>query len=333
MTRPPADVGTPADQIDTPALVVDLDAYEKNLDRMAAQVRGRPVRLRPHAKTHKCPVVALHQIARGAVGVCCQKVSEAEAMVYGGVRNVLVTNEIVGAPKLARLAALARQADVAVCVDDAENVRQLDGAAAAVRRPAAGARRDQRRRQPLRCRAGGAGRRAGPRDRGGGPSPLRRAPGLPGTGPAHLRPRQAPGSDRGRDRPRPRDRDRARPGGSALRDRDRRRHRDLPVRGGQRRLHRAPGRLVPLHGRRLQARRGVRAEFENALFVAGHRDEPAHRRPRGGGRRAQGAVGGLGDAHRARAAGPRVPARRRRARRRAGAAPAAPPSGWGTASS
>jgi D-serine deaminase-like pyridoxal phosphate-dependent protein len=131
MTRPPADVGMPADQIDTPALVVDLDAYEKNLDRMAAHVRGRPVRLRPHAKTHKCPVVALHQIARGAVGVCCQKVSEAEAMVYGGVRNVLVSNEVVGAPKLARLAALARQADVAVCVDDAENVRQLDGAAAA----------------------------------------------------------------------------------------------------------------------------------------------------------------------------------------------------------
>jgi 3-hydroxy-D-aspartate aldolase len=75
--------------------------------------------------------VALHQIARGAVGVCCQKVSEAEAMVYGGVRNVLVSNEVVGAPKLARLAALARQADVAVCVDDAENVRQLDAAAAA----------------------------------------------------------------------------------------------------------------------------------------------------------------------------------------------------------
>jgi D-serine deaminase-like pyridoxal phosphate-dependent protein len=130
MTRRPADVGTPADQIDTPALVVDLDAYEKNLDHMAAQVRRWPVRLRPHAKTHKSPVVALHQIARGAVGVCCQKVSEAEAMVYGGVRNVLVSNEIVGAPKLARLAALARQAEVAVCVDDPEHVRQLDAAAA-----------------------------------------------------------------------------------------------------------------------------------------------------------------------------------------------------------
>jgi D-serine deaminase-like pyridoxal phosphate-dependent protein len=132
MTRPPAEVGTAADQIDTPALLVDLDAYERNLDRMARFVASRPVRLRPHAKTHKCPVIALHQIARGAVGVCCQKVSEAEALVCGGVGNVLVTNEIVGAPKLARLAALARQAQVSVCVDDPQNVRDLDAAARAV---------------------------------------------------------------------------------------------------------------------------------------------------------------------------------------------------------
>jgi D-serine deaminase-like pyridoxal phosphate-dependent protein len=131
MTRPPAEVGTAADRIDTPALLVDLDAYERNLDRMARFVAGRPVRLRPHAKTHKCPVIALHQIARGAVGVCCQKVSEAEALVYGGVGNVLVTNEIVGAPKLARLAALARQAQVSVCVDDPQNVRDLDAVARA----------------------------------------------------------------------------------------------------------------------------------------------------------------------------------------------------------
>src|SRR5262249_55206770 len=131
MTRPPADVGMTADQIDTPALLVDLDAYERNLDRMARFVAGQPVRLRPHAKTHKCPVIALHQIARGAVGVCCQKVSEAEALVYGGVGDVLVSNEIVGAPKLARLAALARQATVSVCADDAGNVRDLDAAARA----------------------------------------------------------------------------------------------------------------------------------------------------------------------------------------------------------
>jgi D-serine deaminase-like pyridoxal phosphate-dependent protein len=129
MTRPPADVGLPVEAVDTPALLVDLDAYERNLDRMAASLRGVPVRLRPHAKTHKCPVVAHHQLARGAVGVCCQKVSEAEAMVYGGVRDVLVSNEVVGAPKIARLMGLCRQAEVAACVDDPDNVRQLDEAA------------------------------------------------------------------------------------------------------------------------------------------------------------------------------------------------------------
>jgi 3-hydroxy-D-aspartate aldolase len=131
MTRPPAEVGMPVAEIETPALVVDLDAYERNLDRMAAHFAGQPVRLRPHAKTHKSPVVALHQVARGAVGACCQKVGEAEAMVYGGVRNVLVTNEIVGARKIARLVGLAKQAEVAVCVDDADNVGALDEAARA----------------------------------------------------------------------------------------------------------------------------------------------------------------------------------------------------------
>jgi 3-hydroxy-D-aspartate aldolase len=130
-TRPPADVGMSVAEIDTPALVVDLDAYEHNLDRMAASLAGTSVRLRGHAKTHKCPVVALHQIARGAVGSCCQKVSEAEAMISGGVRNVLVSNEIVDRRKIERLVGLARQAEVAVCVDDPRNVDDLDAAARA----------------------------------------------------------------------------------------------------------------------------------------------------------------------------------------------------------
>ena len=89
------------------------------------------MRLRGHAKTHKCPTVALHQIARGAVGSCCQKVSEAEAMVAGGVRNVLVSNEVVGRRKIERLIGLARQAEITVCVDDPGNVDDLDAAARA----------------------------------------------------------------------------------------------------------------------------------------------------------------------------------------------------------
>ena len=106
-TRPPAEIGMTLDEVDTPALIVDLDAFERNLRRLPERIAGTGVRMRPHAKTHKCPVIALQQVALGAVGVCVQKVSEAEAMVQGGVQDVLVTNEIVGRQKLRRLAALA----------------------------------------------------------------------------------------------------------------------------------------------------------------------------------------------------------------------------------
>jgi 3-hydroxy-D-aspartate aldolase len=129
-TRPPAEIGMPLDEVDTPALMIDLDAFERNLRRLADRVAGSGARLRPHAKTHKCPVIALKQIELGAVGVCVQKVSEAEAMVYGGVRDVLVTNEVVGRQKLRRLLALSHTAQIGVCVDDPSQVAALDAAAA-----------------------------------------------------------------------------------------------------------------------------------------------------------------------------------------------------------
>lgn len=129
MTIPPARVGDKVSEVDTPALLIDLDAYERNLDRMAKRLAGQSIKLRAHAKTHKSPIIARHQMARGAVGVCCQKVGEAEALVDGGVENVLVSNQVVGSTKLARLAALAKRAEVAVCVDDPENVRELAKAA------------------------------------------------------------------------------------------------------------------------------------------------------------------------------------------------------------
>jgi D-serine deaminase-like pyridoxal phosphate-dependent protein len=122
----PARVGQRLEEVDTPALVLDLDAFERNQSTLFGLVKNR-VRVRPHAKTHKCPDVARRQIALGAVGMCCQKVAEAEAMVEGGVKDVLVTNEIVGASKLERLAALSRRAKIGVCVDNGENVRQLKG--------------------------------------------------------------------------------------------------------------------------------------------------------------------------------------------------------------
>jgi len=118
----PAQVGAPLDDIDTPALIVDLDALERNIRKMADFAHAAGVRLRPHAKTHKCPAIALRQIAAGAVGQCCQKVGEAEALVRGGVRDVLVSNQVVGMPKLRRLASLATEATVGLCFDASEQV-------------------------------------------------------------------------------------------------------------------------------------------------------------------------------------------------------------------
>jgi D-serine deaminase-like pyridoxal phosphate-dependent protein len=128
----PARPGMRIEEVDTPALLLDLDAFERNLRRLHTTLLGRTVRVRPHAKSHKCPQIALRQIALGAVGVCCQKVSEARALVQGGVRDVLIANEVVGAAKLQRLAELGREAQVGVCVDDAANVRELAAAVKAV---------------------------------------------------------------------------------------------------------------------------------------------------------------------------------------------------------
>ncbi|KUL94683.1 alanine racemase [Bosea sp. WAO] len=127
---PPAQPGHSFAEIDTPALILDLDAFERNLVTMAAFAEASGVRLRPHAKTHKSPEIALRQIAHGAVGQCCQKVGEAEVLVAGGVTDVLVTNEIVGASKLDRLARLAREARIGLCVDHVDGVREAAEAAA-----------------------------------------------------------------------------------------------------------------------------------------------------------------------------------------------------------
>ncbi len=125
----PAQLGQLLADVDTPALILDLDAFEGNLKLLQDSLAGRHVKLRPHAKSHKCPDIALRQMALGAVGVCCQKVSEAEAMVDGGVGDVLIANEVVGAAKLKRLVALARRAKIAVCADHPDNVTALETAA------------------------------------------------------------------------------------------------------------------------------------------------------------------------------------------------------------
>lgn len=125
----PAEIGMHLADVDTPALLLDLDAFERNLARLRDAVAVTGVRVRPHAKSHKCPSIARRQIEAGAVGVCCQKVSEAQALVDGGVSDVLIANEVVGERKLERLAALALRAKISVCVDHPDNVRALEAAA------------------------------------------------------------------------------------------------------------------------------------------------------------------------------------------------------------
>jgi D-serine deaminase-like pyridoxal phosphate-dependent protein len=115
MQRNPARTGDSVDAIETPAHLVALDRLERNLDRMARSTAG--VRLRPHAKSHKCSTIARAQLARGAVGICCQKTDEAAAFVDAGIRDVLVTNEVVAPRKIERLAALAQRATIGVLVD------------------------------------------------------------------------------------------------------------------------------------------------------------------------------------------------------------------------
>ena len=128
---PPAEPGMREEEVDTPALLLDLDAFEHNLDTMAALLAPTGAKLRAHAKTHKSAVIAGLQMVRGAVGQCVQKVAEAEALAWGGIPDILVSNQVVGARKLARLAALSGISRVAVCVDDEVQVRGCEAAAEA----------------------------------------------------------------------------------------------------------------------------------------------------------------------------------------------------------
>src|SRR5215469_4575544 len=126
----PAKIGDRIDDIHTPALLIDLDAFERNVSRMADSAKAMGVRLRAHAKTHKSADIALIQIARGgACGICCQKVAEADALVAGGGTDVLVSNEVVDRGKIDRLGRLAARARTIVCVDDAGYIDDLAAAA------------------------------------------------------------------------------------------------------------------------------------------------------------------------------------------------------------
>ena len=127
---PAARAGDGVAAIDTPALVVDLDAMERNLARMADFAREHRVRLRPHAKMHKSAELARLQMRHGAVGVCVQKTSEAEALAAGGVTDIYISNEVIAPAKLARVAALAQRLSgdggrLAIAVDSEQGVAAL----------------------------------------------------------------------------------------------------------------------------------------------------------------------------------------------------------------
>ena len=123
--------GTPMEDLDTPCLVIDMDALDHNMDVIADFYRTRPSKLRGHSKNHKPPAMALRQIRRGGTigGVCAGKVSEAEVMVHGGVTSVFITSEGIGDLKIDRLCALADQAEMMVACENAYNAQALSRAA------------------------------------------------------------------------------------------------------------------------------------------------------------------------------------------------------------
>jgi len=121
-------VGFLKQEIDTPALLINLPKLDHNIEKMAAFADEAGISLRPHMKTHKCPIISQKQIAAGAIGVTCQKLGEAEVAAKSGISDILLTNQIVG-QKIDRLVKLAKRANVKVLVDSRQNVVELSRAA------------------------------------------------------------------------------------------------------------------------------------------------------------------------------------------------------------
>lgn len=115
--------------LETPALVVQQDKLERNLSRMMMLLAGKKPKLRPHYKTHKSPHIAAMQIAAGAKGITCSKLSEAIDLADHGIHDILIANQVVQPQKIAKLAYLAGKCHLTVCVDDYDNARALSHAA------------------------------------------------------------------------------------------------------------------------------------------------------------------------------------------------------------
>ena len=125
-------VGQPLSEIPTPALLIDLDIFEKNMATMRDACKARGHKCRPHGKAHKSPIIAKKHLEYGAQGQCAAKLGEAEVLVNGGISDVLITAPVVGRRKIERLLALHRVTpDIKVVVDSPENINDLSAAAAA----------------------------------------------------------------------------------------------------------------------------------------------------------------------------------------------------------
>ena len=126
-------IGSPVEQLDTPALVVDLPTMEHNLETVHSFFRSKSAKARPHIEAHKCPAIAHKQLAAGGTvgGICTAKVGEAEVFAQAGFTDILVANEVVTRPKIDRLCALAHHAKMTVAVDNPKNVHDLSQAAQA----------------------------------------------------------------------------------------------------------------------------------------------------------------------------------------------------------
>jgi len=120
------------DELPTPSLILDLDLFESNIEKMSLHAKSCSIQLRPHAKTHKCPEIARRQIQAGALGVCTSTIHEAEVLAKGGVKGLLITSEMVGLNKISRLVKLTHShPDTMSVVDDITHAEQLNDAAQA----------------------------------------------------------------------------------------------------------------------------------------------------------------------------------------------------------
>ena len=122
-------LGLKKEKIDTPAFLIDLDIMEKNINLMSEYCKSANINLRPHTKHHKSPIIAHKQLQAGAIGICCQKLGEAEVMVAAGIPEILITYEIIGEIKIKRLMSLCNQSNIIVTVDSHKNINDLSEAA------------------------------------------------------------------------------------------------------------------------------------------------------------------------------------------------------------